>query len=107
MYHGGAGASDAVDLYLNWFVPGGTLTALTTHLDDAAITKQVKTAVEEPDPAKAKGLFEALEKWQDDELPMLAVGYQWPQSVLSPKLSGFWSGYGSGVRGLVETSKAP
>lgn len=107
MYHGGAGASNASDLYLNWFVPGGTLTALTTHLDDPAITDQVKAAAEEPDPAKAKQLFAALEEWQADELPMLAVGYQWPQSVLSPKLSGFWGGYGSGNRGLIETSKAP
>lgn len=107
MYHGGAGASNASDLYLNWFVPGGTVTALTTHLDDPAITAQVKAATEEADPAKAKQLFAALEEWQADELPMLPVGYQWPQSALNPKLSGFWAGYGSGVRGLVETSKAP
>lgn len=107
MWHGGAGASDASDLYLNWFVPGGTLTALTTRLDDPAITEQVTAAVEETDPAKAKQLFAALENWQADELPMLGVGYQWPQAALSPQLSGFWSGYGSGARGLVETAKAP
>ena len=37
MYHGGAGATNADDLYLNWFRTGGALTPLATHLKDLQI----------------------------------------------------------------------
>ena len=45
MYHGGAGATGAEDLYLDWFHTGGGLTPLTTHLKDPAIDKQIDQAV--------------------------------------------------------------
>lgn len=91
MYHGGAGATGAEDLYLNWFRTGGALTALTTHLKDPEIDKKIDAAVAAPDEASAKAAFAELEQWQADELPMLVTGYQWPQVALSPKLSGYYS----------------
>jgi peptide/nickel transport system substrate-binding protein len=82
MYHGGAGATDAMDLYDNWFKPGGSLTASTTRLEDPAITAKINEA-EQASPAQAKQIIQDLERWQDEELPMLVVGYQWPQVGIS------------------------
>ena len=91
LYHGGAGASGADDLYLNWFRTGGALTALTTHLKDPAIDAKINAAVAAPDEATAKAIYGDLEKWQADELPMLVTGYQWQQFAFNPKASGYYS----------------
>lgn len=91
MYHGGAGATGAEDLYLNWFKSGGALTPLTTHLEDPAIDQKIQDAVGAPDEETARRIFQELEQWQADELPMLVTGYQWPQIALNPKLQGYFS----------------
>lgn len=104
MYHGGAGATGADDLYLNWFRSGGALTALTTHLNDAAIDAQIDAAVAAPDEATAKKIYGELEHWQADELPMLVTGYQWGQVALSPKLRGYYSRPDGSPRWLVNAT---
>jgi peptide/nickel transport system substrate-binding protein len=91
MYHGGAGATGADDLYLNWFRTGGALTPLTTHLSDPAIDAKIDAAVAAPDDATAKQIYGELEQWQADELPMLVTGYQWPQVAHAPNLQGYYS----------------
>ena len=91
MYHGGAGATGADDLYLNWFHTGGSLTALTTHLSDPAIDAQIDAAVAAPDAATAKKIYDQLEQWQATNLPMLVTGYQWLQIALNPKLKGYYA----------------
>ena len=58
MYHGGAGATGAEDLYLDWFHTGGGLTPLTTHLKDPAIDKQIDQAVGTGDPTQAKTIYQ-------------------------------------------------
>jgi len=91
MYHGGAGATGADDLYLNWFRSGGALTALTTHLTDPAIDAKIDAAVAAPDDATAKQIYGELEAQQADELPMIVTGYQWSQVAHSPNLQGYFS----------------
>lgn len=88
MYHGGAGAAGAVDLYANWFHSGGSLTALTTHLNDPEIDAMIDEALA-ADAETAKSIFQELEQWQAEELPMLVVGYQWPQLALSDAVQGY------------------
>jgi peptide/nickel transport system substrate-binding protein len=103
MYHGGAGAVDGMDLYSNWFASSGSLTALTTHLKDPAIDAKIAQA-EESDSAGAKAIIQGLERWQADELPMLVVGYQWPQVGLTKRVKGYKPGFDVDSRTLVETS---
>ncbi|MFG2044527.1 ABC transporter substrate-binding protein [Dactylosporangium sp. NPDC048998] len=89
MYHGGAGAGGAADLYQNWFHSGGSLTALTTHLADPAIDAKIDRALGAGSTDDAKTIFKDLEQWQADELPMLVVGYQWPQVAVSKRVKDF------------------
>ena len=91
MYHGGAGATNADDLYLNWFRTGGALTPLATHLKDLQIDAKIDAAEAAPDEASAKKLFAELEQSQADELPLLVTGYQWPQVALAPTVKGYYS----------------
>lgn len=90
MYHGGAGATDSDDLYLNWFRSGGALTPLTTHLTDPEIDAKIDAAIA-GDAETAKAIYAELEAWQADELPMLVTGYQWPQVAMAPGLEGYYS----------------
>lgn len=104
MYHGGAGAIDSADLYFNWFTSEGSLTALTTHLADPEIDAKVAEARSAEDPADAIAIYEELEAWQADELPMLVVGYQWPQTALGPRVQGWTTRVDSDSRFLVSMS---
>jgi peptide/nickel transport system substrate-binding protein len=104
MYHGGAGAIDAADLYFNWFDSKGTLTALTTHLNDPRIDAQVEKARSATDPEEAAAIYHDLEEWQADELPMLVVGYQWPQTALGPRVQNWTPHVDSDSRWLVGVS---
>lgn len=103
MYHGGAGAADSMDLYDNWFKTGGSLTALTTHLNDPAIDSKINDA-ERAEPDEAKQIIQDLERWQADELPMLVVGYQWPQVGLTKRVHNFKPGVDADSRALVRAS---
>ena len=103
MYHGGAGATDAMDLYDNWFKPGGSLTASTTRLNDPAITAKINEA-EQASPDQAKQIIQDLERWQADELPMLVVGYQWPQVGMTKRVHNYKPGADVDSRNLVEAS---
>ncbi|GAA0992285.1 peptide ABC transporter substrate-binding protein [Acrocarpospora macrocephala] len=89
MYHGGAGASGAADLYQNWFHTGGSLTSLTTHLADESLDAKIDQALGAGTPADATAIFKELEQWQADEVPMLVVGYQWPQVAVSKRVKNF------------------
>ena len=100
MYHGGAGATNADDLYLNWFHSGGALTALTTHLEDAEIDAQIEAAVAASDAETAAQIYAELEQWQADELPMLVRGYQWTQTALGPGVDGYISRPDGAIRWL-------
>jgi peptide/nickel transport system substrate-binding protein len=104
MYHGGAGAEDADDLYVNWFHSGGSLTALTTHLDDKAIDAKVDEALATTDEAASKQIYQDLERWQADELPLLVVGYQWPQSAVSQRVKNYRAPLDIDSRALVQAS---
>lgn len=107
MYHGGAGATGADDLYLNWFRTGGALTALTTHLADPAIDAKIDAAVAAPDAATAKSIYGELEAWQADELPMLVTGYQWPQVAHAADLQGYYSRPDGYIKWIVNATIAP
>ncbi|WP_283137111.1 ABC transporter substrate-binding protein [Rhizohabitans arisaemae] len=89
MYHGGAGASGSADLYQNWFHSKGSLTALTTHLDDKSIDAKIDDALAATSPEGAGAIFKELEQWQADELPMLVIGYQWPQVAVGKRVKNF------------------
>jgi len=89
MYHGGAGATGAADLYVNWFRTDGSLTALTTHLSDPEIDGNIDEALTATDPEQAVELFHGLEEWQAEELPMLVVGYQWAQVAVSDRVNNY------------------
>ncbi len=89
MYHGGAGASGAADLYVNWFRSNGSLTELTTHLADPALDTRIDQALTTTDRDEAVDIFHELEEWQAEELPMLVVGYQWPQVALSDRVGNY------------------
>lgn len=103
MYHGGAGAADGMDLYDNWFKTGGSLTALTTHLSDPSIDAKI-TQAEQATPDQAKQIIQDLERWQADELPMLVVGYQWPQVGMTKRVHNYKPGVDADSRTLVEAS---
>jgi peptide/nickel transport system substrate-binding protein len=103
MYHGGAGAADAMDLYDNWFKTGGSLTALTTHLGDPAIDAKINQA-EQASPDQAKQIIQDLERWQADNLPMLVVGYQWPQVGMTKRVHNYKPGVDADSRALVAAS---
>jgi peptide/nickel transport system substrate-binding protein len=108
MYHGGAGATGAQDLYLDWFHTGGGLTPLTTHLKDPSIDKQIDQAVGTGDANAAKAIYQSLEKWQSDFLPMMVTGYQWLQIALSPKVQGYFQAPGGYTKwGLLNTTLTP
>jgi peptide/nickel transport system substrate-binding protein len=107
MYHGGAGATGADDLYLNWFRTGGALTALTTHLADPEIDAQIDAAVAAPDAETAKAIYAELEQWQADELPMLVTGYQWPQMAHTPTLEGYYSRPDGYIKWIVNATMQP
>ncbi len=94
MYHGGAGATDGMDLYSNWFQTGGSLTALTTHLNDPSINAKISQA-EQGTPAQAKQIIQDLERWQAENLPLLVDGYQWPQLGLSNRVHNYVPGIDS------------
>jgi peptide/nickel transport system substrate-binding protein len=104
MYHGGAGATNSDDLYLNWFRTGGALTPLTTHLEDPEIDAKIDAAVAAPDAETAKQIYSELEHWQADELPMLVVGYQWGQIALAPGLEGYYSRPDGGIRWITNAT---
>ncbi|MDZ4045196.1 MAG: hypothetical protein U1E32_05385, partial [Rhodoglobus sp.] len=104
MYHGGAGAIDSADLYFNWFTTDGSLTALTTHLSDPEIDAKVAEARSAEDPADAIAIYQELEQWQAEVLPMLVVGYQWPQTALGPRVEGWTTRVDSDSRYLVSMS---
>lgn len=89
MYHGGAGATDAYDLYLNWFHSNGGLTDLTTQLHDASIDAQVNSAESAASAAVAKPIFQQLEQWQAKNLPMLVDSYQFILWGVSDKVHGY------------------
>lgn len=103
MYHGGAGAADSMDLYDNWFKAGGSLTALTTHLDNADINAKI-TAAEQGTPDKAKQIIQGLEQWQAQNLPLLVDGYQWPQVGMTKRVHNYKPGVDADSRTLVEAS---
>lgn len=104
MYHGGAGATNSEDLYLNWFHSGGALTPLTTHMDDPEIDAMIEEAVAASDPAVAAAIYEELERWQADELPMLVTGYQWQQIALGPDVEGYISRPDGAIRWLANVT---
>jgi peptide/nickel transport system substrate-binding protein len=106
MYHGGAGATGAEDLYLNWFRSGGALTPLTTHLENKEIDAKIDAAVSAPDEATAKAAFRELEEWQAEELPMLVTGFQWPQVAMNPKLQGYYSRPDGSLKWLLNATLA-
>jgi peptide/nickel transport system substrate-binding protein len=89
MYHGGAGAIDAYDLYLNWFDSKGGLTDLTTHLDSPSIDALVNRAESAPSAAAAKPIFQQLEQWQAANLPILVDSYQFILWGVSNKVHGY------------------
>lgn len=103
MYHGGAGAADSMDLYANWFATGGSLTALTTHLDDAEINAKV-TEAQQVDEETSIQIIKDLEEWQADELPMLVVGYQWPQVGMTQRVQNYEPGVDADSYTLVEAT---
>ena len=108
MYHGGAGATGAEDLYLDWFRTGGGLTPLTTHLEDPEIDAKIDAAVATGDAAEAKAIYQELEQWQSDFLPMMVTGYQWLQIALSPKVQGYFQAPGGYTKwGLINTTLLP
>jgi peptide/nickel transport system substrate-binding protein len=104
MYHGGAGATGAEDLYLNWFRTGGALTALTTHLADPEIDAKIDAAVAAPDEETARAIFHELETWQSEWLPMLVVGYQWGQVALAPNVRGYYSRPDGSIRWIANAT---
>ncbi|MGW3955495.1 ABC transporter substrate-binding protein [Streptomyces sp. NPDC004752] len=89
MYHGGAAATGAADLYQNWFRTGGSLTASTTHLADPQLDAKIDKALSTAGAADATAIFKELEQWQADDLPMLVVGYQWPQIAVGKRVKNF------------------
>ncbi|WP_432970635.1 ABC transporter substrate-binding protein [Dactylosporangium sp. CA-233914] len=103
MYHGAASATDGLDLYENWFKTGGSLTALTTHLNDPAIDAKI-TEAEEAGPDEAKAIIQSLERWQAENLPMLIDGYQWPQVGVSKRVHNYKAGVDVDSRNLVAAS---
>lgn len=104
MYHGGAGATNSDDLYLNWFHSGGALTPLTTHLDDPEIDAKIEAAVAASDAETARQIYQELETWQADELPMLVSGYQWTQTALAPGVEGYISRPDGAIRWLANVT---
>jgi peptide/nickel transport system substrate-binding protein len=107
MYHGGAGATNSDDLYLNWFRSGGALTALTTHLADPELDAKIDAAVAAADAETAKAIYAELEQWQADELPMLVTGYQFNQVALAPNVQGYYSRPDGAFRWLENVTLAP
>ncbi|TDC50319.1 ABC transporter substrate-binding protein [Jiangella ureilytica] len=103
MYHGGAGAADSMDLYANWFATGGSLTALTTHLDDPEINAKV-TEAQQVDEETSIQIIKELEEWQAEELPMLVVGYQWPQVGMTQRVQNYRPGVDADSYTLVEAT---
>lgn len=101
MWHFGAGAANADDLYLNWFHSGGALTAVTTQLDDPKIDKLVDKALAAPTAARAKSIYRQLEHWQASNVPMLVDGYQWIQIATSKRLHGYLAPIDGDSRSLV------
>lgn len=89
MWHGGAGAVDAEDLYLNWFRSGGALTGVTTQLTNPDIDRLVDTLLSTNNPKSARGIIRFLERWQAANQPMLADGYQWVQLAVTKRLQGY------------------
>lgn len=104
MYHGGAGATNADDLYLNWFRTGGALTPLTTHLANKAIDAKIDAAEAAPDEATAKQIFAELEQQQSDQLPLLVTGYQWGQVATAPNLSGYYSRPDGAIKWIINAT---
>ena len=43
---------------------------------------------------QAKTIYQSLEQWQSDFLPMMVTGYQWLQIALSPKVKGYFQAPG-------------
>jgi peptide/nickel transport system substrate-binding protein len=103
MYHGGAGATDGLDLYANWFKTGGSLTASTTHLDDPGINAKI-TQAQQGTPEEAKQIIQGLERWQAEDLPLLVDGYQWPQVGLAKDVHNYKPGVDIDSRALVAAS---
>ena len=93
MWHGGAGAQNADDLYANWFHTGGSLTAVTTQVSDPAIDKQIDEAGATTDLSQAKTIYGQLEQWQAQNVPMLVDGYQWAETAVGPRVHGFAAGW--------------
>ena len=91
MWHGGAAATGADDLYLNWFDSAGAITVYTTKLNDPAIDSLVNSALQASDPTVAKTQFAALENWQSTYLPILIWGYQFPQIAMTQNVKGYYS----------------
>lgn len=89
MYHGGDGAVDTVDLFENWFHSGGSQTALTTHLNDPKIDKEIDQAVSTPDNGEAAKLFANLQRWNATNVPILVDGFQYPAQVISNRIKNY------------------
>jgi peptide/nickel transport system substrate-binding protein len=89
MYHGGAWAADALDFFNIWYRSGGSLTALTTHLEDPAIDAQIDSAVSSTDPAAVKSILGDLQAMAVDELYTLVWGQTFNPIMFTSKLDGF------------------
>lgn len=89
MWHGGAGAVNGEDLFLNWFRSGGPLTGVTTQLNDKNIDRLVDTALSTTNLKQSGKIIRFLDRWQAANQPMLSDGYQWIQVGLSKRVRGY------------------
>lgn len=101
MWHFGAGAANADDLYLNWFHSGGALTAVTTQMNSPTIDKVIDEALSTTSAARAKKLYSYLEHWQATNVPMLVDGYQFIQIATTKRLKGYQAPIDDDSRSLV------
>lgn len=102
MWHGGAGSPNAESFFADWFQSTGLLTPLTTQLDDPEIDALVSEALTTPDADRAKEIFQGLEEWQVENVPMIVIGYQWQTEAATKALKDYWVSSDAGSRPLTE-----
>lgn len=89
MWHAGVGGQDADDIYLNMFRTGGSLTAVSTQLDDPEINALIDETLATTDSQTVKDNYAKLENWQAENVPMLVDVYQFLQVAVSDRVQNY------------------
>jgi peptide/nickel transport system substrate-binding protein len=89
MWHAGVGGQDADGIYLNMFHTGGSLTAVSTQLDDPEINALIDATLASTDAKTVKADYAKLERWQAENVPLLVDVYQFLQVAVSDKVHGY------------------